>query len=121
MAKLTEVYSEKQFKKFQPVMICNIEKQQEGNKKIYSRSFPIHGHNTNTLGFRSSFNVCKKYKNMIPDGGTEHSLQSRYTSSIDNESTLRNTKTEQYPQNKRNSLIDGDNYLHQLLYNLHAP
>ena len=38
MAKLTEVYSEKQFKKFQPVMICNIEKQQEGNKKIYSRS-----------------------------------------------------------------------------------
>ena len=62
MAKLTEVYSEKQFKKFQPAMICNIEKQQEGNKKIYSRSFPVHGHNTNTLGFRSSFNVCKKYK-----------------------------------------------------------
>ena len=118
MAKLNEVYSEKQFKKFPPIVICNIEREQVGNKKIYSRSFPINGNNTNTLGFRSSFKVCGNYKDMMPVARAQNSHQSRYSKNVDIESKFRKVKTEKYPENKRNVLIDGDNYLKQILYNL---
>ena len=118
MAKLNEVYSEKQFKSFPPVMICNIEKEQVGNKKIYSRNFPIGEHHTNTIGFRSSFKVCKNYKNMMPGTAAKNSLQSKYSKNVDIESTFRKVETKQYPKNKRNILIDGDNNITQCLYNL---
>ena len=118
MAKLNEVYSEKQFKKFPPILICNITKEQEGNKKIYSRSLPLNGYNTNTPDFRSSFKVCENYKNMNTVTNEQKSLQSKYAKNVDKESGLRKVEPEKYPPNKRNELIDGDNYLKQLLYSL---
>ena len=120
MAELTEVYSEKQFQQFQPLMICNIEKDQEISKKIYSRSLPINGYNTNTLGPRSSFKVCNNYKNMMPNNSYRNSHQSRYSKNIDIETKLRKVKAEKYPENKRNVIIDGDNYLEQILTTIHT-
>ena len=118
MANLKEVYSEKQFKKFPPVLICNIEKDQIMNKKLYSRNLPINTHNTNTPDFRSSFKVCNNYKNMNTVAYEENSIQSKYSDNVDIESKFRKVKTDKYPVNKRNVLIDGDNYLKQILQGL---
>lgn len=118
MADLKEVYSATQLKSFPAVKICNIEEQQKGNKKIYSRSLPVKGYHTNSLDFRSTFKVCSNYKDMNTVLNDRTSLQKNYSNNIVTENTLRFPKTEKNPQNKRNNLVAGDNYLKQLLYTI---
>jgi len=105
--------------RFPPVQICNIEKDNQMNKEIYSRNIPL-DKNNNLIGYRSSYKICQKYRNMHNDNKQPNSHQENYTRNIDVESKFRynNTKSE-YPLNTRGGINSQETYSEQ--FNLLNP
>ena len=111
--------SSSKLKKFPPAHICNIEKDNQMNKDIYSRNLPLH-ENTNIIGYRGSYKVCGGYKNIHKINKQDHSHQENYSQNIDVESNFRykNTKSE-YPINTRGLINNEESYISQ--FNLLNP
>jgi len=105
--------------RFPPVQICNIEKDNQMNKEIYARNIPF-GKNDNLIGFRSSYKICQKYKNMHKVTEQLNTHQEKYNKNIDVESKFRynNTKSE-YPLNTRGGVNSQETYSGQ--FNLLNP